>query len=74
MTKARRLVEMEEINNQANEEERDVEVMEFSLTGEEIDDFISKLNQLKETKVNFLFEVDDENEFIIHYDDEEEVS
>ena len=71
MIKARRLVEMEEQNN-LKEEERNVDSIEFSLTGEEINELISKLNQLKETKVNFLFEVDDENEFIIHYDNEEE--
>ena len=62
---------MEEQNN-LKEEERNVDSIEFSLTGEEINELISKLNQLKETKVNFLFEVDDENEFIIHYDNEEE--
>ena len=73
MTKAWRLVKMEEINNQTSEEEieRDVEVMEFSLTCEEIKELVSKLNQLKETKIAFNFEVDDENEFIIHYEEEE---
>jgi len=67
---------MEKINNTNNEEEieRDVDSIEFSLNNEEINELISKLNQLKETKANFLFEIDDKNEFIIHYDDEGDVN
>lgn len=54
-----------------NEEiEREVESLEFSLDEEEIDEFIELLKQLKESKDKFCFEIDDENEIIIHYDNE----
>ena len=65
---------MEEENNTNNEEEHDVEVMEFSLNDDEIEELVLKLNLLKEEKTSFNFGIDDENEFIVHYDNEEEVS
>jgi len=57
------------------EEMREVEVLEFSLTENEIDELLEKLNLLKETKTQTSFEVDENNEFIIHYEGipEEEV-
>ena len=57
------------------EEMREVEVLEFSLTENEIDELLDKLNILKETKTQTSFEVDENNEFIIHYEGipEEEV-
>lgn len=60
----------ENINNQ--EIEKNVEVLEFSLIDEEIDELIAKLQLLKETKEQINFEIDDENEFVIHHDEEEE--
>jgi len=61
---------MEEINNLDNEEERDVELMEFALNDEDIDELIEKLQKLKENKTGFHFEVDDENEFVVYYEKE----
>lgn len=63
---------MEEQNNLNNEEEfeRDVELMEFVLNDEDIDELIEKLQKLKENQTSFYFEVDDENEFLVHYEKE----
>jgi len=62
----------EEINNPVNEEEKDVEVMEFELNEEEIDELITKLQLLKETKEQINFDIDDENSFLINYIEEGE--
>jgi hypothetical protein len=61
---------MEEQTNQVKEEddEREVEVLEFSLTGDEIDELLEKLKVLKSTKTSISFDVDEENEFVIHYE------
>ncbi len=48
--------------------ESDVEVFEFNLIIEEIDELIAKLELLKETKESFSFDVDDENELLINFD------
>jgi len=61
---------MTEENNEI--QDTNVEVLEFSLTEEEIDDLILKLDELKETKTEVQFEVDEENELLIHYDNGEE--
>ncbi len=69
---------MEEFNpeNQNSEseieEETEVEILEFSLDNLEIEELITKLQLLKESKETVHFEVDDENELLIHYDDEVE--
>lgn len=55
-----------------SEEEKEVEVFEFSLCEDEIDEFIVKLVELKHTKTSFDFEVDDDNDLLVTYDDEEE--
>jgi hypothetical protein len=62
----------EEINNSINEEEKDVEVMEFELNEEEINELIAKLQLLKETKEQINFDIDDENSFLINYIEEGE--
>ena len=59
---------MEEQDNQEQSEEREVEILEFSLTGDEVNELIEKLNALKTTKTSISFDVDEENEFIIHYE------
>ena len=53
-----------------NDEEVETEVMEFSLIDEEIDELIAKLQLLKESKESINFDVDDENELVIHYDED----
>lgn len=54
------------------EEERDVDLMEFSLDKDEIEELILRLQLLKEEKGSVSFEIDDENELLIHYEKEEE--
>ncbi len=54
-----------------NEELEDVEVWEFSLDAEEIDELIAKLNELKQTKTKFNFDIDEDNELMIHYENDE---
>ena len=54
----------------AIEEEKDVDLMEFSLDKDEIDELILKLQLLKEEKGSVSFDVDDDNEFLIHYEKE----
>ncbi|MFH1585783.1 MAG: hypothetical protein ABIB79_03380 [archaeon] len=63
---------MEEENLELNEDEREVDVLEFSLDDNEIDEFIEKLSALKITKTNISFEVDDENELLINYEENED--
>ena len=59
----------EDVDNEDSEDEEvETEVMEFSLIEEEIDELIAKLQLLKESKESVSFDVDDENEFVIHYD------
>lgn len=57
-----------------DDEEVDVEILEFALGDEEINELISKLNELKQTKKSFEFEIDDENELLIHHEDDEELN
>ena len=72
---------MEEEQNKENfgehvekeiEEAREVELMEFSLDKDEIEELILRLQLLKEEKGSVSFEIDDENELLIHYEKEEE--
>ena len=51
---------------------RDVEILEFSLDEEEIDELILKLNDLKQTKANISFDIDGENELLIHYESDDD--
>ena len=55
-----------------NEEMEEVEVWEFALDDEEVDELILKLQELKQTKKQFEFDIDEENELLIHHVDEEE--
>jgi len=57
-----------------NEEkiETEVNVMEFGMNEQEIDELIERLNSLKQNKTEIEFEIDDENELNIHYDEGEE--
>ena len=48
-------------------EMKDVEILEFGLSEEEINELIEKLNHLKKIKTEISFTVDDENEFLIKY-------
>ena len=60
---------MEEDNQKGVE--REVELLEFALYNEEIDELVAKLELLKVSKESIGFDIDDENELLIHYDKEE---
>ena len=53
------------------EENEDIEVIEFSLDDEEINDLIAGLTELKETKSHFSFAIDEDNELLIHHEEDE---
>jgi len=53
------------------DKEVEVEIMEFALNSEEIDEMINKLKELKESKSQFQFNIDEENELMIHYEEDE---
>jgi len=64
---------MEEENNRHVEDEMvDIDVTEISLTAEDIDELIGKLQELKETKESVEFELDEDNDIVINYVEEEE--
>jgi hypothetical protein len=48
--------------------EGEIDVLEFGLCGHEIDEWIEKLIELKETKNSVELSVDDSNELLINYD------
>ena len=54
-----------------DDEETEVEMLEFALNDEEIDELIEKLQNLKKSKKNVFFEIDEKNELMIHHEDEE---
>jgi hypothetical protein len=54
--------------SEEEDKEVEVDVLEFSLNEEEIDELILGLDELKNTKTQFEFEVDDENELLIKYE------
>ncbi|MBU2104689.1 MAG: hypothetical protein KKF67_02860 [Nanoarchaeota archaeon] len=51
----------------------EVEVLEFSLSSEEIDELVGKLKELKQTKQSFSFDIDKDNELIIHHEEGNEL-
>lgn len=53
------------------EEMVDVEVWDFTLDDEEIEELIEKLKELKVSKKNIEFDVDEENMLMIHHSEEE---
>jgi len=54
------------------EEMNEVELWEFALDEVEIDELIGKLQELKQTKKQVTFDVDETNELVIHYQEEED--
>jgi len=53
-------------------EEQEYELMEFSIDDEEINEFIDKLQNLKETKEKIHFDIDEENSLLINYEESDE--
>ena len=54
-----------------NEEEKETELLEFSLYEDEINELIAKLVELKQTKTSIDFEIDEENDLRMNYEEEE---
>ena len=52
-----------------DEEEQEINVFEFGLTSEEIDELIGELNTLKESKQSVSFTIDEDNDLLIHHED-----
>ncbi|MFH1290306.1 MAG: hypothetical protein ABIH92_02760 [Nanoarchaeota archaeon] len=63
--------ENEELEEEA-EEEIEVETIETSLTLGEIEELMSKLEALKQTKNPFTFELAEDLELTIHHEEDEE--
>lgn len=53
-----------------DKEEVEVEVTEIGLTEDEIDEWIDRLNDLKETRDPATFELDDETELVVNFDED----
>lgn len=53
------------------DEDVEVEEIEFNLSDDEIDEWISELTRLKEEKGHILLNVDDETDLKINYGEEE---
>jgi len=60
------------MEEEINLENKEINVLEFELDEEQIDDLIQGLNELKEHKQNLQFTIDSENDLIIHHENEEE--
>lgn len=59
-----------DFDDNEDEEEYEIEVTEISLTEDEIGYLIENLKKVKESKKEFTFELDDENELLIKYQDD----
>ncbi len=68
------MTEEENHEDEETDEEVEVEILEFALGNEEIDELITKLNELKQTKKSIEFEIDEENELLIHHEEDEELN
>ena len=55
-----------------NDEMTEVELWEFTLDAVEIDELIEKLQELKEIKTSVSFDVDETNELVINYQEDED--
>jgi len=56
----------------ANDEMTEVELWEFTLDEPEIDELIEKLQELKQNKTSVSFDVDETNELVINYQEDED--
>ena len=62
----------EDADEEETEEEFDVEVLEFSLGEEDINELIEKLEQLREMKIPIEFDIDEENQLLINFEEDDE--
>jgi hypothetical protein len=62
----------EEEEDESDDEMVEIDITEINLTALEIDELIGKLNELKQNKSQVEFELDEDNDLVINYDDEGE--
>jgi len=63
---------MDDTLEENNEEEmEEIDVTEVALDEGEITELIEKLQTLKKTKTEFTFDIDEDNEFLIKYQEED---
>ena len=60
-----------ECHNHQSFEEIEIDILEFGLNDSDIEELISKLLELRETKHQVEFDLDEENKFIINYENDE---
>ena len=60
----------EEEKNEMLDEEVEVEVLEFALGEEDINELIEKLTELKDKKNPIEFDIDEENQLLINFEEE----
>ena len=63
---------IQEVSNSSNDEMSEVELWEFTLDEVEIDELIGKLQELKQNKTQVSFDVDETNELVINYQEDED--
>ncbi len=51
--------------------DKEEDVIEISLDGNQLDELINKMNELKESKSHLHFDIDKENHFMIHHEEDE---
>lgn len=67
------------IIDMTDDESEDIEVIEFFVDDEDIDELIGKLNELKVSKEHIHYSIDDQTEILVHHvdsveeDDEEDM-
>ena len=64
----------EEFETEEVEENREVDILEFDLDEDEINELVEKLVELKETKSSLRIEIDDDNDLLINYGGDSEES
>jgi hypothetical protein len=72
MTEDEIIIIDDEEDEELEEDEEEIDVFEFVFNDEEINEMIENLKQLKETKTHFHFEIDEDNELLVHHEEEEE--
>ncbi len=60
------------MSEENSDEMVEVNVTEMFLDDEEIDELIENLNNLKASKKNFSFDLDEDNELLVHHVEDEE--
>lgn len=62
-------MEKDEIVDETDEDSSEVEIIEFFVDDEDIEELVAKLNELKQSKGHFHYEIDEDTEFLVHHAD-----